>query len=192
MITIKEQREYVKKTNSRDVLEKKEPESATNAKTSKAQDAEALFIEDVVEISTEAKSKADELRQMMENMRDEMKALREGLKQAREAGEGAAAAWKEKIICLQIAMRIMSGNIVPEEDHRYLRERDIELYSRAIQLRIEKKDPDEYDRLSEDEKNDGDKTDTSDARADSAAVADSAVAAIIEPPAQPSEPPPAS
>jgi len=114
--------------------------------------SDAPPLEDTVEISVDAKKKTKDFQKMLDQMRNEMHALREGLRQANEASEGAAEAWKEKIKCLQIAMRIMSGNIVPIEDHRYLREKDPELYSRSITLRIEKEDPDEYDRLSEDEK----------------------------------------
>ena len=112
-------------------------------------------IEDTVEISAEARNKTFDLQSALEKMRSDMRELRDGLERAREAGEGAAEGWKEKIRCLQIAIRIISGGKVPDEDHRYLRDKDPELYVRAITMRIEKKDPEEYDRLSEDEE-DGD------------------------------------
>jgi len=127
-------------------------ELAVKANTREQQAPEAPEIEDKVEISDEARAKSDDFQKMLEDMRSEMRALREELKRAGEAGEGAAEAWKEKIRCLIIAMRIMSGDIVPEQDHRYLREKDMDLYCRAIMMRVEKEDPDEYDRLSEDEK----------------------------------------
>jgi len=136
--------------------ETKTPETkAPEAKTPEVKAPEALEIRDKVEISEKAKAKADDFQKMLEEMRSEMQALREGLKRAGEAGDGAAAAWKEKIQCLIIAMRIMSGDNVPEEDHRFLRERDVELYSRAIMMRIKKEDPEDYDRLSEEDEQGG-------------------------------------
>jgi len=110
---------------------------------------------DTVVVSDEAKKSAVDWQSKLEEMRDKMRELREGLQRAREAGEGAAEAWKEKIKCMQIAMRIMSGNKVPEEDHRFLQEKDPELYGKAITMRMEKVDPKEHDRLSEDEEEDG-------------------------------------
>jgi len=168
--------EIILKNITREALESKKPVSFARPQTPEIQIPELLPSEDKVDISEEAKKKADDFQKMLEKMRSDMRALREGLKQAREAGEGAAEAWKERIKCLQIAMRIMSGDKVPEEDHRYLREKDMEMYSRAISLRIEKKDPKEYDRLSEDEKKRRDNS--VDDRADAA----SSIAAV--PPAQ--------
>ena len=111
--------------------------------------------EDTVVVSEEAKRSAQDFQSKLDEMRNKMRELREGLERAREAGEGAAEAWKEKIKCLQIAMRIMSGNKVPEADHRFLQEKDPDLYGKAITMRTEKIDPKEHDRLSEDEEEDG-------------------------------------
>jgi len=110
---------------------------------------------DTVVVSEEAKRGPIDWQSKLDEMRNEMRALLENLERAREAGEGAAEAWKEKIRCMQIAMRIMSGNKVPEADHRYLREKDAELYGKAITMRMEKVDPKEHDRLSEDEEEEG-------------------------------------
>jgi len=110
---------------------------------------------DTVVVSEEAKRGPIDWQSKLDEMRNEMRALLENLERAREAGEGAAEAWKEKIRCMQIAMRIMSGNKVPDADHRYLREKDAELYGKAITMRMEKVDPKEHDRLSEDEEEDG-------------------------------------
>jgi len=131
----------------------KKAEPAARQQTAVVQGLDATGIEDIVEISAGGKDNTDTFQDMLEEMRNEMRALREGLKQAREAGEGAAEGWRVKIKLLQIAMRIMSGHKVPVEDHRFLMERDAELYSRAIKMRIVREDPDEYDRLSEDEDN---------------------------------------
>jgi hypothetical protein len=147
-------RERAIRTITPDVPESVKTGAAAQVKAPEIQAPEFLAIEDTVAISAEAKSKSDDFQNMLDEMRNEMKALREGLKQAREAGEGAAKGWRDKIKCLQIAMRIMSGDKVPLEDHRFLRDRDSELYAKAIKLRIEKEDPKEYDRLSDDEETD--------------------------------------
>ena|GEM_PF-2498887 len=137
----------------------------TETKTSQAQPPEtqnpqALPEEDTVVISTEAKDKSKAIQDKLDEMRNRIKELMDGLQQAREASEGAAEMWKEKIRCLQIAMRIMAGDKVPEGDHRYLREKDAELYAKAITMRKEKDDPKEYDRLSEDEEESGEGAET--------------------------------
>ena len=106
---------------------------------------------DTVHVSKEAKKSAKDFQSKLEEMRNEMRTLREELERAREAGEGAAEMWKIEIKCLQIAMRIMSGNKVPIEDERFLMDNKPELYAKAITMRMEKADPKEYDRLSEDE-----------------------------------------
>ena len=163
-------RESFLKTSIRDTLGNGIDDLPVQAHIPKIQLPELTTIEDTVDISTEAKNKTSDFRKMLDDMRSEMQALRERLQQAREAGEGAAAAWKEKIKLLRIAMRIMSGDKVPVEDHRFLMERDAELYSRAIKMRMEKDDPKEYDRLSEDEKVGDDVAEGSPAVAMSAAV----------------------
>jgi hypothetical protein len=111
--------------------------------------------EDTVVISAEAKRMSGELRSGLDELREKYLTLSEDLRRAREAGEGMAEMMKEKIRCLQIAMRIMSGHKVPAEDHHYLAEKDPELYGKAMAMRIERAEPKEYERLSEDEENEG-------------------------------------
>jgi len=141
---------------AQEAVESRKKDAFSEKRAAETQVKDGPISEDTVVISEEARTKADDFQSKLDAMRDEMRALREDLKRAQEAGEGAAEAWKEKIRCLQIAMRIMSGNKVPIEDHRYLAEKDAELYNRAIQLRVEKEDPKEYDRLSEDEEDNAD------------------------------------
>ena len=115
-------------------------------------EAESLYDTlDTVNVSEDAKKSAKDFQSKLEEMRNEMRALREELERAREAGEGAAEMWKIEIKCLQIAMRIMSGNKVPNADQRFLMDHKPELYAKAITMRMEKTDPKEYDRLTEDE-----------------------------------------
>ena len=152
MNLLRPSRESIIKMVAQSIPAIQKPELAVKANVQETKAPEPPETVDKVEISDEAKAKSDDFQKMLEDMRSEMRALREELKRAGEAGEGAAEAWKEKIRCLIIAMRIMSGDIVPEQDHRYLRDKDMDLYCRAIMMRVEKEDPDEYDRLSEDEK----------------------------------------
>lgn len=73
------------------------------------------------------------------------------LEDAKKQGDSAAKAYEVLRKCMVIAMRIISGDKVPAEDYRFLAENEPEMYSKAIMLRRIKEDPEEYDRLSEDE-----------------------------------------
>ena len=101
--------------------------------------------------TTETKDKTAEWKEKLEQMRRDMNWLRDELKRAGEVAEGMGEAMKEMIKCLRIAMRIMSGHNVPEADHRYLMDKDTALYSKAIMMRKEIIDPEDLERLSEDE-----------------------------------------
>jgi hypothetical protein len=87
----------------------------------------------------------------MERAHAESESLRKQMEGARQQGESMAEQLGIIQKCMIIAMRIMNGDIVPKEDYEFLAEHDPELYSKAIMLRRVKDDPDEYDRLSEDE-----------------------------------------
>lgn len=62
-------------------------------------------------------------------------------------GEGFADMGK----ALEIARRILSGDIVPKEDEQFLMEYDNELYMRVKSMAQQKDDPKEYDSLMEEE-----------------------------------------
>jgi hypothetical protein len=109
---------------------------------------------DKLTISDKAKAKAAEKKSFedaLEEMRAERRELSRQMEQARKMGEGVAKQYADKLKCLQIAMRIMQGDKVPPADHRFLSEKEPELYFKAVSMRIEKEDPKEHDRLSEDE-----------------------------------------
>ena len=106
---------------------------------------------DTVEISAAGKDKPVDMQAMLDEMRAECRSILEGIRNAQEAGEGMAETMKVMLRCLKIAMRIMMGDNVPPQDERYLAENDIELYSRAMQLRIQKVDPEDYDSLLDDD-----------------------------------------
>ena len=127
--------------------------SAASQQSSGGETSDVLS-EDTVSISVAGKEKSNTFQQKLEEMRNRYRTLHDELKRAEETASGMAEECKEKIRCMRIAMRIMSGGKVPLADQRYLAEKDIELYTQAISMRIEKEDPEEYDRLSEDEKSD--------------------------------------
>ena len=99
----------------------------------------------------EPKDKIEEWKEKFEEMRREMNWLRDELKRAGEVAEGMGEAMRVMIKCLRIAMRIMSGHNVPNADHRFLMENDSPMYSKAIMMRREIVDPEDLERLTEDE-----------------------------------------
>jgi len=158
---------------------KKRPER-TKQQQPPAPEAADIPAEDTAEISAAANQKAEkkpedrlnDQKKKLEEMRGRHNWLLEELKKAKEANKAEADGWKTKIKCMQIAMRIMAGDNVPIEDHRYLAKNDMELYSKAISMRVEKQDPKEHDRLSEDEEDrvEGAEDDNGDNNTEPAAV----------------------
>jgi hypothetical protein len=106
--------------------------------------------------TSESKDKMSEWKEKLEQMRRDMNWLRDEIRRAGEIAEGMGEAMREMIKCLRIAMRIMSGHNVPEADHRYLMDKDTALYSKAIMMRKEIIDPEDLERLSEDEEDNKD------------------------------------
>ena len=84
-------------------------------------------------------------------MESELDRLRQQLENSKIASEAAAKEAKTRMKCLMIAMRIQSGDEVPEADKKYLAKNDLGLYARAISMRMEKEKPQKHKRLSEDE-----------------------------------------
>lgn len=78
--------------------------------------------------------------------------LRDGLKHAQESADAVGKAHETLAKCLQIALRIVSGDTVPIQDQKYLMENNMELYSMAMNMRLSKKDPKEWDTLLEEDK----------------------------------------
>lgn len=82
--------------------------------------------------------------------------LREMLEQAHESSESAGEGYKTLGRCIKIAMRIVSGDNVPTKDTQYLMENNSELYSMAMNMRMTKEDPEDYESVLDEEKdNDG-------------------------------------
>lgn len=95
----------------------------------------------------ERRNEQEKLRKAAEQIKyEQMK-----MKQTAEKQKAEQDAMKVLITCLEISRRIISGDKVPPKDHQYLMEHDMALYAKSIMMRIPKKDPHEYDQLSEDE-----------------------------------------
>ena len=106
---------------------------------------------DIVEISTAAPEQHNNAESKRDDMRGRYRTLLDEVKKAQEIGEGMAESMKVMLRCQKIAMRIMMGDNVPPQDERYLAENDIELYTKAKQLRMQKVDPEDYDSLLDDD-----------------------------------------
>jgi len=142
----KSTRETGKETGRDNTLQVDKDENPANISASDS-------AKDAVEISSESIQKSkEELEAKAQETADTLKNLKEQLEIARKQAEGAAEEWRIRILCLKIAMRIVSGDIVPRKDHQYLAEHDPELYGKAISMRVEKEEPKKLKRLSKDEK----------------------------------------
>jgi hypothetical protein len=108
----------------------------------------------IVSISEEAKANSAETKKTFDQEMDEMRAEAESLlariEDARKQGDSVAESYEILRKCLIIAMRIMKGDKVPIGDHRFLLEKDPELYSKAIMLKQHRENPEEHKRLSKD------------------------------------------
>ena len=82
---------------------------------------------------------------------EQMKHERAKMKQAEASMKAEQEEMKILRTCMEISRRIISGDEVPQKDHKYLMKHNMELYARAIMLRKHKENPHKYDQLSEDE-----------------------------------------
>ena len=113
-----------------------EPKSnAENQKKAEPQTEKAIKI---ITGLKEKSSQFDLFAQRLEEMRKQTKASAEQYEIQRK--------------CMLIAMRIMQGDNVPHEDIIYLAENAPELYAKAIILRMQKENPEDHKRVSEDKK----------------------------------------
>lgn len=78
----------------------------------------------------------------------------EMMESTRENTEAQSEGFQDMGKALEIARRIMDGDIVPPEDEEFLMEYDSELYMRVKSMAKPKEDPKEYDSLVEEEDKD--------------------------------------
>lgn len=105
---------------------------------------------DTVSISVEAKDLLAKDESLV-NMNERLEEFKEMMKQLRESSNGKKP-YIDRIKCLQIAMRIMNGDKVPNKDMFFLAENEPAMYANALLLRKQNDKPKEYDSILEDEK----------------------------------------
>lgn len=113
------------------------------------------FDNDTLDISNEAKDLLNQEKDLtFDSMEDESNMIAEMLRQLEEARDSENP-YDSYIKCIQIAMRIMNGDEVPEKDKYFLLENQPQMYSNALLLRRPNEKPKKYDSLLENKKNDG-------------------------------------
>lgn len=81
----------------------------------------------------------------------ERKMYQEMLEKANEAAEAQGEGFADLAKALEIARRILNGDIVPAQDEQFLMEFNSEIYMRVKSMAKVKEDPKEYDTLMEEE-----------------------------------------
>ena len=139
------------KTSSKDIISQKAKQDdelylqSLGSQLTISDEALELFNKQITE-------KYKDENQQENKIRDYYLELRDQLKQAHESADATGESFETLGKCIQIAMRIVSGDKVPIQDERYLMENNMELYSMAMNMRMIKEDPKEWDSLLEEEK----------------------------------------
>ena len=119
-----------------------------NMASGTAASADPTAPQDVVIISAENKQESLKNQQYAANIEmDEMNLL-PGSTNA-QADEESDAEVQRK--CMVIAARIIAGDEVPQRDYRYLAKNNLELYCKAICMRVVRKKPRRHKPVSDDE-----------------------------------------
>lgn len=104
--------------------------------------------EDRLTLSPEAKKK---LAQQQEQSADAAKQMKEQLEVANAKAKAQAEVLDKAGKCMTIAGRIMAGDIVPQNDERFLAQNDSKLYMMAVSMRRQKEAPQKYRSITEKE-----------------------------------------
>ena len=110
-------------------------------------------IDDILSISHEAKALYEEEKEKYLGINDySQEELDAMLEQLNSSADDDNNPMKIMLQCLQIAMRIISGDNVPSRDRAFLAEHEPDMLGRAMLLRRQKDDPKNYKSLLEDDK----------------------------------------
>lgn len=101
------------------------------------------------------KTKEEENLAMKEAM--EWSVYQEMLEKSKEAAEKQGEGFGDLAKALEIARRILNGDIVPQQDEKFLMEFNSEIYMRVKSMAKMKEDPKEYDTLMEEEEEDNER-----------------------------------
>lgn len=125
----------------------------------KAEEAGAGLEEDgaTVAISAEGLGLAQKEKEEDASIQEaiERKVYQEMLEKANEAAEAQGEGFADLAKALEIARRILNGDIVPAQDEQFLMEFNSEIYMRVKSMAKVKEDPKEYDTLMEEEEDEG-------------------------------------
>src|SRR5699024_528783 len=83
---------------------------------------------------------------------DNSQSLMEMLEDLRKQSEQKDDSTNDLLKCIKIASRIINGHKVPLKDERFLAEKQLEMYLKAIMLRRQNKNPKEYKSVSKDDR----------------------------------------
>lgn len=102
-------------------------------------------------IDDETKLNEKEIAENKENLEKAVKAQNE-MEFNRQKMNNEKEKMKIALTCLEISRRIISGDSVPYNDHKFLLKNDPQLYGRSMSMRFPKNNPFKYRQLSDKEK----------------------------------------
>ncbi len=112
--------------------------------------------DDTVSISDEAKALFNEEKEkFLEINNFSQEELNAMLESHKAATDDSNSPLKTQLLCFKIAMRIISGDNVPNKDMAFLAEHEPGMLSRAMLLRRHNKDPKDHKSLLDNEQSDG-------------------------------------
>ncbi len=126
--------------------------------------AEGLGLSQSGMVSCSAKGDETEQRQKDKEQQEKEAAMQDAQMQTmyqemmeaqKEAAENGGEGFADLAKALEIARRILNGDIVPKEDEQFLMEYNSEMYMRVKSMAQQKDDPEEYDSLLEEEEEGG-------------------------------------
>ncbi len=136
-------------------------EKAVLGKTSRSREVQEKLLQEAegatVAISAEGLGLVKEETEENSSIREqnEKQMYQDMLENAKEAAESQGEGFGDLAKALEIARRILNGDIVPAQDEKFLMEFNSEMYMRVKSMAELKEDPEKYDSLLEDEEEQG-------------------------------------
>lgn len=136
-------------------------EKAVLGKTSRSREVQEKLLQEAegatVAISAEGLGLVKEETEENSSIREqnEKQMYQDMLENAKEVAESQGEGFGDLAKALEIARRILNGDIVPAQDEKFLMEFNSEMYMRVKSMAELKEDPEKYDSLLEDEEEQG-------------------------------------
>ncbi|MBQ8147483.1 MAG: hypothetical protein IJ040_01700 [Lachnospiraceae bacterium] len=102
--------------------------------------------------------KQEEKEKKLQEQQQQLEMLQMQLDSIQEQTEASEEGWDALGKCLTIALRITNGDNVPPSDIQFLQEHNQELFMQAMSMRMPKKDPEDYESILEEEKEDNEES----------------------------------